>query len=120
MIADIDIIIGRQQDREAAADRPMLHRVVQDDDVQVLHLALELLDAFDPVLTDRYRQVGEGGMHLHGLIADGLDGGSMVRHDETACLTFITAREDSGMVTVSDEQAYEIGRHRRLTCTAYR
>ena len=120
MIADIDVIIGREQDRKAAANRPMLHRIVQDDDIQVLHLTLELLDPFDAVLTDGYRQVRKGRIHLHRLIADGLDRRSVVRHDESACLAFVAAREDRRMVTVRDEQPHQVRRHRRLPRTAYR
>ena len=97
----------------------MLHRIIEDDHIELLNVSFEQVHSADAVLAHGNRYIRESAVHLHRFIAYRIGGGHGIRQYETACLAFVSATEDRRMVSVGKQQLYQIRRHGSLTRPSY-
>ena len=114
MVVYVQIVICREQYREAATESTVLHCVVQHDDVKPGRLFLQLSHSAYTVLADCHRHVGKSTVQLHRLVANRFHRGLRIRHDEPFGLALVTAGQHRRMVAVRSQQLHYISRHGRL------
>ena len=114
MVVDIEMSVRRQEDGQAAADSAVLHRIVQQDDIQVLQLAFQLSGSAYAVFAHSNRHVGELTVQLHRLVAYRSHSRVVVRHHETVRLALVASGEDGRLIAVSQQQPQQVLHHRRL------
>ena len=72
------------------------------------------------ILADRNRHLGESAMQLHCFIANSINSRSSVRQEETTRTTLVSARENSRMIAMRQEQLHNISCHRRFSRSTHR
>ena len=120
MIVYVEPVVRREQDREPAAQRTMLEGVIEDDHIQIGHLSLELVNTPYAVLADSDGDVREGPVHLQCLVSDGLHRGSVIGHEESTRLAFVSARKHRRLVAVVQQELDDVRSHRSLARTTDR
>ena len=120
MIIDIEVVVRREEDGEAAAQGAVLHCIIEHHHIEFRQLTLQLLDPAHAVLAHRHGDLRELPMQLHRLVSDSLYGGLTVSQTETVRLALVPAREDRRPIAVVQEQSQQVLHHRRLSRAAHR